>query len=114
MVDNTTWIDKLFDSMDEMFSDGKKIKFNTHKNRKAFVNSLKATIKQAVEENTNPKAAGRMPPTITRPNPNKEPTGFAVMTGDMSNKADDLGPVNPGSAYNKEAIKKNNSTVRSW
>src|SRR5687768_8501708 len=91
------WLNELFENIDDMFADSKQIKFNTHKNRKAFVNRLKAVIKQSVDSNTNPQKASPIRVStdcITRPNP-KESRGFAIMTESESSQNDDVHKAMP-------------------
>jgi hypothetical protein len=91
------WFNELFENIDDMFADSKQVKFNTHKNRKAFVSRLKAVIKQAVDENTNPQKAAPIRAStacITRPN-SKEPMGFAVMTENESSQNDEIHKAMP-------------------
>lgn len=84
------WIDELFDEIDEVITDSKQVKFNTHKNRKILMGKIKNMVIDAVESNTLPKPTNVRPftPTITRPNPHKS-SGHAVMTRSASERGDD-------------------------
>lgn len=85
------WVEDLLEHVEDMLADSKQIKFNTHKNRKAFTNTLKAVIKQAIEEHGGKSVINRDTASyITRPNPNPIPKGFAVMTEGESSKNDDV------------------------
>lgn len=85
------WIDKLFDDIDELITDSKQVKFNTHKNRKVIMGKIKSMFIGAIETNTiqKPIVTRATTPTITRPNPNKS-VGHAVMTEAASQRADEL------------------------
>jgi hypothetical protein len=83
------WIDELFDEIDEVITESKQVKFNTHKNRKVLMGQIKSMVIDAIEQNTTPKAPSvrATTATITRPNPHKS-LGHAVMNKAASERAD--------------------------
>ncbi len=89
------WIDDLFDDIDELITESKQVKFNTHKNRRVLMGKIKNMVIEAVNENTiSKKPANVTTAAITRPNPNKQ-AGFAVMTEGLASRADEVHSGNP-------------------
>lgn len=93
------WVDDLCNMIAEKLSDVKKVKFNTHKNRKLFIGELTGIIKDAINKNTNKQidTTRRSDLVITRPNPNKT-VGHSIMTPGDSQKGDELLGVGPNSS----------------
>ncbi len=91
MSDNIQWLNDLLDKVEEKLSDPKKVKFNTHKNRKVFVGELKSLIFDTVKANVDNSQYTRFrtEAAITRPN-NKPKVGHSIMTDGMSAMGDDI------------------------
>lgn len=115
------WIDDLIDNIDALLQNDKSVKFNTHKNRKRIVGTIGGMIKTAVAENAitinkpdEPKRK-ELPPklqdVVTRINPDKKSTGFAVATESTSSQVDDAhGNVKrPSSGYDRSQVNRNNA-----
>jgi hypothetical protein len=107
---NKVWLDELTEQIEEMLADPKQVKFNTHRNRKAFTSKLIGLLKDAIHKNTLPKPEGRSNGlVITRPNPDGN-KGFSVMTEALSQKGDDV-RESVNAKNNAEAKKK---SVNVW
>ncbi len=115
------WLDVLDEQIEEMLSDPKQVKFNTHKNRKLFLGKLKALIKDAVHKNTMPipdKIQRHSTPTITHPMQDRKPVGYSVMTEGLSSRGDDIAGTKPERIVTNDnatsKIRNNNAGGRSW
>lgn len=94
MADNTLEA-TLTDKINELISDSKgQIKFNTHRNRKSFVEKIVKLALEATTANADeaPINKNQYHNSITRPKPStdQESKGFAVMTAGDSAKGDDV------------------------
>lgn len=85
------WIDDLMDTIDEILADSKRVKFNTHRNRKTILGEIKTAITNASNEHAGNKHLNtRKDQMITRPKNDHKPVGFAVMTEGLSSKGDEV------------------------
>ncbi len=115
---DSPWLNELLDQVEELLSNPKKVKFNTCKNRKAFINNVKNLITTAVETNTTKKEdvpTRHSTPTITKPMPDRKPLGFAVMTESMSQQGDEQAGVGPSTKDDSVTkIQEHKAGVRRW
>lgn len=118
------WVDKLVDDIDDLLVNDKSVKFNTHKNRKRIMGTIRSLVKASIASNLEGSAEPKETPhdnqvriregVITRPNPNSS-RGFAVLTESDSSKNDEIHKEHvPGSHFDKEAVKRNNAGMRKW
>lgn len=106
--DKNNWANKLCESIEIFISDSKQIKFNTHRNRKQFVNKIIEMIKESISSNvpeqpSQTKTTGHNGLVITNPNPNK-PVGYSVMDSGKSQLGDE----------NFKSVTAKNSGFRQW
>ncbi len=103
-VELPSWVTILTDKVAEELSNTKMIKFNTHKNRKVFIDKINKIINQALEDNIPTFKSGRPTNMTSKIHDDKE-RGITVMSQGQSEKLDEL---------REERLGKKVAPVRSW